>query len=170
MQPTVTLQDAKTQVREHADEGTTCPCCGRYVRVYRRTITKSQVEFLVDLYYAARVHSRRIGVRVEELSIDVRTIQGQHMRGGDYSKLAYWNLIRRSEEHQGYWGITTLGIHFLRGITTVPRYAHVLDGEVQRFSTEMMTVDDARKEVFDLQRLLNQRELTTAPIGKAAHA
>lgn len=169
MQPTATLQEARDHVREHADEGVTCPCCDRYVRVYRRTITKSQVEFLVDLLYAARAHARRDGRPVGHVYVDVRTIQGQHMRGGDYSKLAYWGLIERSTAEQGYWRITPLGRSWLRGTVVVPRYAYVLDGVVQRFSTDGLGVDDARREVFDLDKLLSQRELTGAPIGKAAY-
>lgn len=148
----------RAYVREHAEEGVRCPCCDRYVRTYRRTITHSQVKFLVDLL-AATEHERRKHPReMGDIVIDVRTILGQHVRGGDYGKLRYWGLIRQAQGQSGHWVITGEGKLFLKGIIAVPRYAHVLDGEVLRFSTETITVYDAYREAFDLDALLANRE------------
>ena len=158
---TTTIAEAREQLRQNADDGTTCPCCRRYYRAYRRSITRSQVLFLLALYKEAR----RLAIKIDHatgerrglstLPINARAIQGQYMRGGDYAKLAYWVLITPIADMPGHWSITPLGIRWLSGYVSVRRYAHVLDGNVLHHSGPNWSVDDAYRAPFNLAELLN---------------
>lgn len=145
------VDEARQLIHEKRYEGVRCPCCDSYIRVYARTITRSQVHFLRDLY---RAQSRLPAVD-RPRGLDVRKLEGQHMRGGDYSKLRLWGLIERGERGHGHWYLTGKGVQWLRGRIRVPRYAYVDRGELVRFSAEQLSVHDAHRETFDLDELLD---------------
>jgi len=146
-----TLQQARDLVRSHRDDGIQCPCCDRWVQVYRRSITRSQVRFLAQLFKLARRKAAATDVALVNIPVDVREIEGQHMRGGDYAKLSLWGLIYRSVEAPGHWYITPKGIGWLQGDISVDRYAHVIDNELIAYSGPRWSVHDAYREIFRLQ-------------------
>jgi hypothetical protein len=151
MEETLSVTQARMQLHEKRHTGSRCPCCGHYDVVYRRRITRSQVLFLADL--------RRKSIATfgqPHAPIDVRQIAGQHMRGGDYAKLALWNLIRSSGE-SGWWALTPLGLQFLRGEARIPKQAFVYRGAVDHYSAETIDVHEVAGEAFRLDDVLPSR-------------
>lgn len=146
-----TVQQAREIVRSRRDDGIHCPCCDRYVKVYRRSITRSQVLFLAHLYRLARQEANLAGVAPEVIRVDARDIKGQHMRGGDYAKLTLWGLVDSPADTPGLWRINPKGVAWLYGDVSVDRYAHVVDGELLRYSGPRWSVHDAYRETFRIQ-------------------
>ncbi|MBA2666099.1 MAG: hypothetical protein H0U69_03570 [Trueperaceae bacterium] len=154
--PATTLSQARRYVEVERFTGVHCPCCDAFVKVYRRKITNSQVRFLRDLYQLARqaVPSFHAGTGI---GVDVRQITGQHMRGGDYSKLRHWELIEDHSDIEGasgYWAITAKGKAFLLGQIEVPKYAWVLRDAPVTYSDETISVHDAWGFAFDVGELM----------------
>jgi hypothetical protein len=122
-----TLAEAKQTLRANFDEGIDCPCCGQFVKRYRRSITGSMAYALIQLY--------RHHCATRQKWIDFPDVlQGAAARGGDYSKLRHWGLIARRPENRsdgsprnGRWRITPLGVDWIRSKTTVPKYVWLFD-------------------------------------------
>lgn len=155
--------------QRYAKAGTECPCCGRYAKVYRRSITLSQVKFLARLYNIARKRdpANPTGVWVKtgipEAGREKETLA---TRGGDYAKLRWapWSLIEEREGERpdgsarvGYWRITERGIEFLLGAVRLPKYVYEWDNvPVQPPGAEpppMINVYDVAKQ-FDFTSIM----------------
>lgn len=113
-------------------DGISCPCCMKFTKVYRRSITLTQVKVLAKLYNIARKREPRnptdvwVKIGTPEKGREKEAIA---TRGGDYSKLRWWSLIEEREGERedgsgrvGYWRITELGIEFLLGTVRVSKY------------------------------------------------
>jgi hypothetical protein len=145
--PGLTVAQAQETLSTQADKGRACPCCNQYVRIYRRNLYGSIVRWLVWLH---KTHA------VTGTWVDVKRRQA---RGGDYAKLAYWNLAERkpkepSDEQSltrtsGLWRPTPMGILFVRGEVLVPRNVHVYNSRVLGFSGPVITCAKALGSDFD---------------------
>jgi hypothetical protein len=85
----VTLQEAREYLKKTRGAGAECPCCGQYVKVYKRALTKEMAGCLVDL--VLKYYNKRAWIPVRELET----------RGGDYAKLLWWNLIQFESPKSG---------------------------------------------------------------------
>lgn len=143
-----TLEQARTHVANHADDGVNCPCCGQRAQVYRRTLNAGMARALVLMWRQVRD-----APEPTQEPIDIRTID---VRGGDYGKLAYWGLIKPSDDTAGIWRITHSGVLFVTSSISVPRAVYVYGGRVlNEIDFEMTTIRQALSEKFDLIELLN---------------
>jgi hypothetical protein len=143
----VTISEARLYLHDNRHTGSRCPCCSHYDQVYRRKITRAQVHFLRDLFLRSRqLHG------IAGHFVDIRHIDG--VRGGDYAKLALWDLVEASPTDVGLWRITPLGLTFLRGQARIPKYAYVYRGALDRYGSDMIDVHDANRERFDLTEAL----------------
>lgn len=149
MPDTATIAQARDFVHEHRIEGVRCPCCGEMRRIYRRRVTRAQVLFLRDL---VRESVRRHAGTSMGL-VDVREIEGQHMRGGDYAKLKHWGLAFPDAKDPGWWHLSAKGLTFLRGSTRIPKHLWIDGNEVVRESPEDVDVHDCYRERFVLPEI-----------------
>lgn len=152
----MTLEEAKTYLRENVEDGAKCPCCGQLAKVYKRAITGSSAAWLCSLYRAAPD-----GRFVHVSNID----HGQPSEiGGDAAKLSYWGLIEEmpkdpldtKKRTSGFWRITSLGIKFVRGDATVPKHVRLYDGRLLGFvdADNRVTIRQALGTKFDYARLM----------------
>lgn len=111
--------------------GTRCECCGQHVQVYRRTLYGSMARWLISLTRATQIVTvtMRDGVSTQAYSwTQARDIP---QRGGDYAKLAYWDLVEQhpdvpaEKRDSGLWRPTARGVNFVFGRVTIPQYAYV---------------------------------------------
>jgi hypothetical protein len=103
------------------------PLTGRLLKIYRRTLHKSQVSTLSRLRGACD-------------DLKLRFVHLRHFtarRDGDLAKLEAWGLIERmppngermKDKARGWWGITPQGRCWLDGLTTIPRQWAFFDGQ-----------------------------------------
>lgn len=148
-----TLAVARERVMaERWEKGSTCPCCDQMAKVYARTLYAG---LAVDLIKAWRY------VR------DGDPFQWFHMptaishRAGDAAKAAHWGLIepmpdvrREDGGKAGWWRFTPVGIGWVKGTSSVPRYALIYNKVLQRVDGPPWSIRDALGKEFDLRELL----------------
>ena len=66
--------------------GTRCPCCGQYVKLYKRSITATMAWTLLRMYRSSLLD----WVHVPTL------LRARGRLSGDHAKLAYWGLIQEA--------------------------------------------------------------------------
>lgn len=118
----------------YAKDGISCPCCEQFAKVYRRSITLTEVKVLARLFNAARKADSSAPTSVW---VKIGAGGTVHTRGGDYAKARYWGLLEEREgkradgsKRAGYWRITELGIEFLLGAARLPRYVWIYNNRL----------------------------------------
>lgn len=150
---TQSIMDAAAQAfRDQLPQGATCPCCGRYGKLYKRRLNRGMAHMLLELF---RARSRRDPDRF----IDVRELKAFKAGSGDYAFLRFWGLVEQQpntdekKRSSGFWRITEKGCDFVRGKLNVPTHVFVFDNNPEGFSSEMTTFADALNHSFDYSEL-----------------
>jgi hypothetical protein len=139
-------------------QGISCPYCGQRAQLYKRTINESMARFLIWL--VAEYTIRQDWIHIS----DAPEIQARR-GGGDYSKLAYWNLIELKDnadaykKTSGYWRPTGNGINFAFCRLSVPRAVLVFDGQVYGFSEDRIKINAAFGRRFDYREIMKTHNL-----------
>lgn len=159
------LADAKAQTLAAAPKGVSCPCCGQFVKVYKRRLNTA-------LAHALLLISKRQPRSEEEVWFHVPTFLSSQtststIRGGDWAKLVYWGLIesmpadrKDGSNRSGYYRITTKGIQFAADKITLPKYAYVYNQTLLGFSDgdtypkESTTIKEALGAKFNYAELM----------------
>ena len=147
------LAQAKRETMAKArQKGTTCPCCGQFVKVYRRTINSTMARQLIK---AHRAHGDRW--------FHTRDVVLEKSAGaGDFSKLECWGLIYRQPHVQGLegkrtsgmWKITPLGKDFIEGRALVPHYAYIFNGKLLELGGVDIHIQHALGKQFDYREIM----------------
>jgi len=151
-----TVEKAREQLMRARWDGTRCPCCDQYAKVYRRTITGTMACWLIWLVQSYRREPRWYHVR--ESFGNANPARKYHT--GDYGKLLHWGLIVASEEEvegkksAGYWKPTRRGYRFVLGKISVERHAYVYNRECIELAGPMITITDALGTKFDYDKLM----------------
>lgn len=144
-----TLLSAQSRVLREREKGTTCPCCGQFVKLYRRKLTSDMARFVCIL------SKYRPGRWVNIRKIDVR--------GGDYAKLVYWGLAEQrenadeSKKDSGIWRLTERGYEFAARKTKVRSHAFVFNGKCEGMTGGKVSIKDALGEKFDYAELMGRK-------------
>ena len=149
------LWQARTELLEDIEDGTTCPCCGQLAKVYKRKLNKEMARWLVWL---VNKYLNLSATSSKEWCSDWVDVRDSKVRGGDYAKLALWGLAKRKpvgEESKsrtsGLWKPTPSGIDFSMGRSTVPSHLYLYNNEVVRASEVQTSIGKALGEDFDYQ-------------------
>ncbi len=149
-----TLAEAKAEVRAGARDGTTCPCCGQFVKVYKRPLYAGMAAGLVLL---CRDYVRGNQDWIHVPSAKWRVEAG---RGGDFAKLRYWGLIEErpnddeAKRTSGFWRPTDRGLEFANGRGMVQKYALVFQGECVGFDGHKINIGAALAGKFNYTELM----------------
>lgn len=147
------LATAKRETMAKAKEkGTSCPCCGQFVKVYRRTINSTMARQLITAHHkhgAAWFHTRDV-------------VLMDSAGAGDFSKLECWGLILRESHVQGddgkrtsgMWKITDKGRDFIAGKTLVPQYAFIYNGDLLELGGVDIHIQHALGKKFDYREIM----------------
>jgi hypothetical protein len=162
--PATTLVDAKKWLRQRFGQGAACPCCGQFVKLYKRPFSKSMA------YVLMLIASHFLGDPVEEwlhVPSYIAEMASDNPRRaaavrGDWAKLKYWGLIEEKPDTRedgsrrvGYWKITQLGKQFVKRQATVPSHVYVYNSEVlQRAVETQITIDDALGTEFSYDEIM----------------
>lgn len=135
-------------------DGTRCPCCERFIKLYRRPLNASMARYLI--FMVKKSGPTNIWLHVETDFRDV-SIPSR----GDYAKLRYWGLIEpkpgksdRGGRTNGYWRLTDKGRAFVNDEIAVPAKIHLLNNKVVGWSDDTITIKEALGEKFDYDELM----------------
>ena len=147
-----TIKEGKAFLRSNFKKGSSCPCCGQFVKLYSRKLNNSQVRGLINLY--------NLDLKATNEFFHVRTITSDVNLTGDFAKLVYWKMIEEksnedsTKKNSGYWKITELGRRFLRNEIKVPSHILLFDSKFQGYGEKSTDVKQALGEKFNYEELM----------------
>jgi len=139
-------------IGDNAEQGLDCPCCGRYVKLYKRKLHSEMATFLMQLVRQYNNVPRWYSTR--ELIISARKAST------DGSYLVHWGLIERKQSTNssgdscGMYKPTKLGIRFAQNQVSVPSHLHMVCGEVAGFSENHIYIEDCLETPFEFAQLM----------------
>lgn len=149
-----TLKEAKEYLKSNIGEGTKCPCCGQFVKLYTRKLNSSMAYALILIYkspFQGFFH-------VEDY---LKSINCPSSIRGDFAKLRWWNLIEQfkgeredGSKRVGHYRITTLGKNFTRGFCTVKESIRLYNQGFYGFSGNEIDIKRALKNKFNYNELM----------------
>lgn len=171
-----TIEDAKTYVQAvaHTNDGGTCPCCGSYVKVYKRTINKNAITALaIIIKHSFKVVENKIEFNYIHIQ-EVFSKLGMRATSMDYIQLERFGLIEempdtRSKEEKkllkniGMWRPTMRGYDFFIGKVYIEKYHYVYNNETIKKSIKHVHVTDCFKERFKYTDILHTYDLMSLP-------
>jgi len=153
-----TLAVARDGVEEDLEEGSYCPCCGQFCKLYRRTINAAMARALINLVRIWEANPRWINIH------EMKLVQGRRA-GGDFAKLRWWGLIEakenedESKKDSGMWRPTEAGREFVYLQLTVPKYVLVYNNQVRSSGPEKIDIKDSLKAKFNYAELMGWKIL-----------
>ncbi|QDP52807.1 MAG: hypothetical protein Unbinned838contig1000_58 [Prokaryotic dsDNA virus sp.] len=146
-----TLAEAKQYLRDNFKTGTECPCCGKYVKAYKRKLNAGMARALIIIYKLTK-DGNSVHVQSEFTKLGLRATTM------DYAYLEKWSLIEQSGSN-GYWKITQRGKEFVEDDIDLPEYALVYNGNVYKWADNLVNIETALTEEFDLDEIMKIVEL-----------
>lgn len=146
--PGKTLDEARNEVAAVLGDGTDCPCCGQFVRGYKRKLNANMVVFLISL---VRVSDR--GARWVHHSDCKYT-------GRDYSYVASWGLAETHEgttpgkKMSGNWKPTARGLDFVDEVIRVPSHVFLYNNQRVGATGKTVSAREALGKKFDYDELM----------------
>lgn len=146
------FDNARAHLKAHAAEGTSCPVCEQFVKLYKRKLNSAQAYALIGLV--------RIWIKSPD---DYVQFTGKHKYrdgGGDFAKLRFWGLIEEKQNdddkkrNSGYWKPTVKGCNFVNNKIRVASHVIILMGKVEGFTEETIDITDALGDKFDYTELM----------------
>ena len=125
-----TVEEAAAALLTNIEEGATCPCCGQFVRAYRRKLRSNHARFLADLI--------RLSTREEPWVHYTRCFY----RGRDYNYLNHFGLAESTtlgRSRTGFWRATAEGVRFILEDGRAPEWILVYNNQVLTRSDKMTT-------------------------------
>jgi len=151
-QPQDTLEYTREWVAENSVEGTVCPACDQHAKIYRRKISSSIAEVLIDMYATAQ--------RTGEEYVHVPSLRARNSR--EVSKLTWWGFVEEAAAvrddggRAGYWRVTPEGELWLKNLSTAPKYAVTYNGRLLEMTDdERVSIIDALGTKFNYTDLMN---------------
>lgn len=160
------LAQARREMEAELEEGTTCPCCERWIKVYKRNLNSTMARALV---WIAQEHNLN-GDWVDVPSLGPDWL----IRSNQHTTLAWWKLLVRKQvdplqdqKHSGLWKPTRRGLLFCNRQIAVPKTVYTLNGEPVEFSDEQVYIDDFLGTKFSYSEVMAGVTLRIPPrVGK----
>lgn len=154
LEPTSTIQEARDFVRENFAKGSTCPCCGQRVQKYRYPLFASSAYALIRLY---RINKAVGGpAHISQFAEQ----SDENIRAPHFAELRFWGLVKPAEnvpsdkKASGFWEITELGIKFVEGLATVPKYVNVFNNKFLGHEGAEVGIRQCLGNKFDYEALM----------------
>lgn len=152
----VTLEEAKKFLRSNFEEGAKCPCCGQFVKLYKRKITSSMAYGLIVINRLKEpgeiFHLNKFFKELPNVPAAIH---------GDMPKLRLWGLLSDIEKELddgnpncGLYTLTPEGRAFVMGAISVPKYCFMYNNKVTAKSEELTTIREALGDQFNYSELM----------------
>lgn len=152
-----TIREGKNHLKKHARKGTTCPCCGQFVKIYKRKIDSGMAQGLIAAYKKG-ADKDFIHVPTALLGVQINSSTSQ------FSKLRYWDLVEEQVNNDtkkrtsGHWKLTDKGIDFVLRRSSVKKYVYTYNQKIVDFgdSDEMedVNIEQCLGNHFNYQELM----------------
>lgn len=151
-----TLRQSRNFVKKNVHNGILCPCCNKYVRVYKRKLHAEMARFLINLIKVYAVKQDWVNVR--------EVITTNTKRSTDGSYLVHWGLVVKHEDWTGYYRPTVEGVQFALGKIAVPKHVFLLNNVLTDIDEDFIKINEAlgtayaseRSELSKLSGFLNK--------------
>ena len=143
-----TLAEAKQHLRTSFKDGTECPCCGKYVKAYKRKLNSGMARALI-LIYTLTKDGKYIHVQDEFAKLRLRATTM------DYAYAEKWKLIESDLDQNGYWRITQLGKSFVLNQIDLPEYCLVYNGSVYKWADNKIGIKTALTTLWSYTDLMD---------------
>ena len=145
-----TIAEGKQHLRTSFKEGTNCPCCGKYVKAYKRKLNSGISRSLIIMYKLGALDGHYIHVQG-----DFQTLYKLRATTMDYAYAEKWKLIKADPDNNGYWSLTNRGKEFVLNQIDLPEYCLVYNGKVYKWADNHISIKTALTISFDYDELMN---------------
>lgn len=150
-----TLDEAKVYLKENFEIGVKCPCCGQFVKKYKRPMHTTMARSLIQLYQMSNLDT-------EKYFYSGDIVKGISSTGtNDLSKLKFWKLIEEAKADgtqkgrtSGFWRITEAGLKFVERKTVVDQGIYLYNDKFLGFYGEKIDIKGALGSKFDYEKLM----------------
>jgi hypothetical protein len=147
---TMTLGEARDELRGLVEDGHRCPLCTQFAKVYKFKLNASMA--------VAAIHIRRLGGRSDW--VDVSSFP--HRQQAHLSKLRFWGILERPEGEEredgssrvGLWRLTDQGEAWVLGRVSVPSHARIYNNRCLGLRGEPTSIRQALGREFDYRELM----------------
>ena len=143
-----TIAEAKQHLRTSFKDGTECPCCGKYVKAYKRKLNSGMARALILIYNLTK-DGKYVHIQDEFIKLKLRATTM------DYAYAEKWKLIESDLDQNGYWRITQLGKSFVLNQIDLPEYCLVYNGNVYKWADDKIGIKTALTISFDYNELMS---------------
>jgi len=149
-----TLQQAKQELRDNWDKGTSCKCCGQFVKLYKRKLNSGMAVILIRLYKESLISDRWINVKD---FLRVNSFKNNH----DWTLLKYWGFIKQNDQKSngktkslGEWKITDKGKDFVLNKITTHKRIHIYNKMYMGVDIEQTNIIECLGNHFNYNELM----------------
>lgn len=146
-----TIKEAKAFLKANYVKGTSCPCCGQNVKLYKRKLNSGMAFVLIHLY-------KNDGW----LNVKDYLRQNKLRNNHDWTLLKYWRLIEEKPleekgktKSSGVWRITPEGKQFVENKGVTNKHVLIYNTMFRGFSEEYIGISEALGNDFNYQELMN---------------
>jgi len=153
-----TIQEAIAFLETHRDTGVDCPCCGQYVKLYKRKLNAGMARFLIGLY---RLGKKNIGDMYFSPSAVLEEMEIPNTQALDYSILKHFSFIKENDDKRenkskaGFWMLTSSGEQFVLQNILTAMYVHVYDNRLFSTSGDSIRIKEALGGKFIYDELMS---------------
>jgi len=151
--PTIEEAKARFMVEAQSVEGTHCPCCKKFAKVYHRKFNSRMALTMIYTYPWFRSHP------FEWLDVGNFLVTKYNMIPGDHGKLIWWGMLEKKPEKKdgaktsGLYRMTNKGYSFVNGLR-VQSHVNEYMSEVQSFDGQWIDIRVALGSKFDYGELM----------------
>lgn len=142
-------------------KGDGCPCCGQYVKLYKRNMSSSMVTVFVFMYRWFKRKPDEEWMNVGHEIINAK-FPVPIRRGGTFTFLKHWKFIVQkpgtnkegTSKESGMWKLTDKGKSFIEKKITAPSCVYVFNDKLYYFGDKMINIDEAFKIKFNYKQMM----------------
>jgi hypothetical protein len=151
-----TIAEAKHFLRANFEKGVDCPCCGQFVKLYKRKLNSGMAITILRIYNES-IDDFGKWIPVKEF-LRINKYKNSH----DWTLLKHWGLLEEKEivkdsedNNSGFWKITPKGRQFVMNEINVPNKVHIYNNKVLGFSDDQTNIIDSLGKNFNYTELMN---------------
>lgn len=152
-----TLEEAaailKADVKSKLLEGSECPTCTQFAKLYPVKVPAVAVKDLIRLYNLVNGEAWEYQ-HVNEFA---------NLASRSFAKLAFWELIEAeanedtAKRTSGMWCLTSLGKQFVEQSVKIPNRAYIYDSQRRAYSKDLVDIKTALGNKFNYEELMNSQ-------------
>jgi hypothetical protein len=154
MDKSSTLKEAKQFLRANFEKGVDCPCCGQFVKLYKRKLNSGMAITLL------RIFNESINEDDKWIPVKEFLRENKYKNSHDWTLLKHWGLLEEKEnienietKNSGFWKITQKGRKFVLNEISVPDKVSIYNNKVLGFSEEQTTIIESLGKKFNYSEL-----------------